>query len=44
MQGMKAFEFRIWTLSYKKHKGNFVVLNTLCERIRARKIRDNIKL
>ena len=35
MKGMKAVEFRIWSRSYAKHKGNFDALN---------KIRDSVRL
>lgn len=35
MKGMKAVEFRIWSRSYTKHKGNFDALN---------KIRDSVRL
>jgi hypothetical protein len=34
MKGMKSVEYRIWSRSYTKYKGNFVKLN---------KIRDIIK-
>jgi hypothetical protein len=34
MKGMKAVEFRIWSRSYIKHKGNFDKLNKIRENIR----------
>ena len=42
MKGMKAFEFRVWARSYVKHKGNFIKLNEIRDKIRLKKL--NIKL
>ena len=35
MKGMKSFEYRIWSRSYYKYKGNFNALNIIRNRIRA---------
>jgi hypothetical protein len=35
MKGMKSFEYRIWSRSYIKYKGNFNALNIIRNRIRA---------
>jgi hypothetical protein len=35
MKGMKSFEYRIWSRSYIKNKGNFNALNIIRNRIRA---------
>ena len=37
MKGMKAFEYRVWARSYAKYKGNFVKLNEIRNKIRAKK-------
>jgi hypothetical protein len=34
MKGMKSFEYRIWSRSYYKNKGDFNALNTIRNRIR----------
>jgi hypothetical protein len=34
MKGMKSFEYRVWSRSYKKYKGNFIALNEIRNRIR----------
>jgi LAGLIDADG endonuclease len=38
MKGMKSFEFRVWSRSYVKHKGNFFKLNDIRNKIRSRKL------
>ena len=38
MKGMKSFEFRVWTRSYVKHKGDFTKLNDIRNKIRIRKL------
>jgi hypothetical protein len=35
MKGMKSVEYRIWSRSYVKHKGDFLSLN---------KIRNNVQI
>jgi len=35
MKGMKSFEYRVWSRSYTKYKGNFNALNIIRNRIRA---------
>jgi hypothetical protein len=40
MKGMKSFEYRVWSRSYLKYKGDFNALNAIRNRIRAIK---NIK-
>lgn len=39
MKGMKSLEFRIWSRSYFKHKGDFVALNNI--RVRIMRTRKN---
>jgi len=34
MKGMKSFEFRVWSRSYYKYKGNYSALNIIRNRIR----------
>jgi hypothetical protein len=34
MKGMKSFEYRVWSRSYKKYKGNYIALNEIRNRIR----------
>jgi hypothetical protein len=38
MKGMKSFEFRVWARTYVKHKGNFIKLNEIRNKIRIRKL------
>jgi len=38
MKGMKSFEFRVWARSYVKHKGNFIKLNEIRNKIRIKKL------
>ena len=38
MKGMKSFEFRVWARSYVKHKGNFIKLNEIRNKIRIRRL------
>ena len=38
MKGMKSFEFRVWARCYAKHKGNFMKLNEIRNKIRSRKL------
>lgn len=42
MKGMKSFEFRVWARCYVKHKGDFVKLNEIRNKIRSRKLGINI--
>lgn len=45
MKGMKSLEFRIWQRSYVKHKGNFVELTKVRNKMRSiRSIRLNIDM
>jgi hypothetical protein len=37
MKGMKSFEFRVWARCYVKHKGNFIKLNEIRNKIRSKK-------
>lgn len=41
MKGMKSLEFRIWSRSYFKHKGDFVALNNIRNRVRIMRTRKN---
>ncbi|OSX56135.1 hypothetical protein POSPLADRAFT_1077977, partial [Postia placenta MAD-698-R-SB12] len=34
MKGMKSLEYRIWSRSYTKYKGNFIALNNIRNRVR----------
>jgi len=38
MKGMKSLEFRVWARTYVKHKGNFIKLNEIRNKIRIRKL------
>lgn len=38
MKGMKSFEFKVWSRSYAKHKGNYDKLNEIRNKIRSRKL------
>ena len=38
MKGMKSFEFKVWSRSYVKHKGNFTRLNNIRNKISSRKL------
>jgi len=38
MKGFKSFEFRVWARSYVKHKGDFIKLNEIRNKIRIRKL------
>lgn len=37
MKGMKSFEYRVWSRSYYKYKGNYNALNNIRNRIRLKK-------
>lgn len=37
MKGMKSVEYRIWSRSYVKNKGNFIALNKIREKVRIMK-------
>lgn len=37
MKGMKSFEFRVWSRTYVKHKGDFNKLNIIRNKIKTRK-------
>ena len=39
MKGMKSLEYRIWSRSYAKYKGNFVALNNIRNRVRIIRMR-----
>ena len=41
MKGMKALEYRIWSRSYFKHKGDFIALNNIRNRVRVMRTRKN---
>ena len=41
MKGMKAVEFRIWSRSYAKHKGNFDALNKIRYSVRLLRAKQN---
>lgn len=41
MKGMKSLEYRIWSRSYTKYKGNFIALNNIRNRVRVIKKRKN---
>ena len=38
MKGMKSLEYRIWSRSYNKHKGDFMALDKIRNRVRAMKL------
>jgi LAGLIDADG endonuclease len=38
MKGMKSLEYRIWSRSYNKHKGDFTALNQIRNQVRAMKL------
>jgi hypothetical protein len=38
MRGMKSFEFRVWARCYVKHKGDFIKLNEIRNKIRSKKL------
>jgi hypothetical protein len=38
MKGMKSFEFRVWARCYVKHKGDFIKLNEIRNKIRSKKL------
>jgi LAGLIDADG endonuclease/Cytochrome C and Quinol oxidase polypeptide I len=42
MKGMKSFEFRVWARCYVKHKGNFIKLNEIRNKIRSKKLGTTI--
>lgn len=42
MKGMKSFEFKVWSRSYVKHKGNYLKLNEIRNNIRSRKLGTTI--
>src|SRR6266542_1535568 len=42
MKGMKSFEFRVWVRCYLKHKGDFIKLNAIRNKIRSKKLGTNI--
>jgi len=42
MKGMKYFEFRVWVRCYLKHKGDFIKLNAIRNKIRSKKLGTNI--
>ena len=39
MKGMKALEYRIWSRAYYKHKGDFIALNNIRNRVRIMRTR-----
>lgn len=39
MKGMKSLEYRIWSRSYTKHKGNFIALNNIRKHVRLLRLR-----
>jgi LAGLIDADG endonuclease len=41
MKGMKALEYRIWSRSYFKHKGDFITLKNIRDRVRVMRTRKN---
>ena len=41
MKGMKSVEYRIWSRSYKKHKGDFESLNKIRFQLQAMKLKTN---
>ena len=43
-KGMKSLEYRIWSRSYVKHKGNFIKLNIVREYIRKLKLKLKSRL
>jgi hypothetical protein len=38
MKGMKSLEYRIWSRSYNKHKGDFMALDKIRNQVRAMKL------
>ena len=42
MKGMKSFEFKVWSRSYVKYKGDFNKLNEIRNKIRSKKTKNNI--
>jgi len=42
MKGMKSFEFRVWARCNIKHKGDFIKLNDIRNKIRSRKLGTTI--
>jgi len=38
MKGMKSLEYRIWSRSYNKHKGDFMALNKIRNQVRTMKL------
>ena len=44
MKGMKSFEFKVWARSYVKHKGDFIKLNEIRNKIRSRRAAPYISL
>jgi LAGLIDADG endonuclease/Cytochrome C and Quinol oxidase polypeptide I len=38
MKGIKSFEFKVWSRSYVKHKGDYTKLNDIRNKIRIRKL------
>lgn len=40
MKGMKALEYRIWSRAYYKHKGDFMALNNIRNRVRIMRTRN----
>jgi LAGLIDADG endonuclease len=42
MKGMKSLEYRIWSRSYSKYKGNYLALNNIRNRVRIMKMKKNI--
>ena len=44
LKGMKSFEFKVWARSYEKHKGDFVKLNEIRNKIRSRKLGTTLLL
>ena len=41
MKGVKSLEFRIWSRSYTKHKGQFIALNKIRNYVRLLRLRRN---
>jgi hypothetical protein len=39
MKGMKSLEYRIWSRSYNKHKGDFMALDKIRNQVRAMKLK-----
>ena len=42
MKGMKSFEFRVWQRCYVKHKGDFIKLNEIRNKIRSKNLNTTL--